>query len=249
MEIQNCDDMRDNRAIEAGASGYLKLLFPDLELTEEDFYKYCVNPAIELRQRVHDELCKMDREYRPVSMRSKTPDTFQLTHRPPEFVDHSEIELAPLKQSSQPIEDALTNTEEPDNIYLPTTEPELPEKTIHIQEGEMGHSYKSLFGDYLKGASFIHLIDPYVRMEFQVRNLLAFMGIIDTVDGSKELLLTTSSDDEYQQKTNSQKFDEIANSLADHGINFKYEFSSTTHRRGIELDNGWRIIIDRGLDI
>jgi ATP-dependent Lon protease len=34
-----------------------------------------------------------------------------------------------------------------------------------------------------------------------------------------------------------------------HGIEFSYDFSTTVHRRGIEADNGWKIIIDRGLDI
>ncbi len=71
MELTGSDDMRDNKAIEAGASGLLKLLFPDKNVSDSDFYKYCVNPAIELRQRVKDELCKMDKEYRPVQIKSK----------------------------------------------------------------------------------------------------------------------------------------------------------------------------------
>ena len=29
MELQNCDDMRDSKAVEAGATGLLKILFPD----------------------------------------------------------------------------------------------------------------------------------------------------------------------------------------------------------------------------
>jgi ATP-dependent Lon protease len=39
----------------------------------------------------------------------------------------------------------------------------------------------------------------------------------------------------------------IVGSLAD-GITFTYEFSDTIHRRAIELDNYWKIILDRGLD-
>ena len=95
----------------------------------------------------------------------------------------------------------------------------------------------------------MELADPYIRMEFQIRNLLAFIGIIDTVDGPVEFHLVTGAEDEYQKRINSQKFDEIAGSLEGHGITFTYEFSDTIHRRGIELDNGWRIIVDRGLDI
>ena len=86
-------------------------------------------------------------------------------------------------------------------------------------------------------------------MEFQIRNLMAFIGIIDTVDGPVNLHLTTSAEDDYQQKINGQKFDEIAGNVKGHGITFTYEFNNTIHRRGIDLDNEWRIIIDRGLDI
>jgi ATP-dependent Lon protease len=73
MEITGSDDMRDMKAIEAGASGLLKILFPNKQVEEHEFYKYCVNPAIELRQGVKDELCKMDKEYKSVKIVSKFP--------------------------------------------------------------------------------------------------------------------------------------------------------------------------------
>ena len=79
--------MRDSRAIESGATGLLKILFPHKTPSEEDFYRFCVNPALEMRQRVRDELSKLDREYTPVSMRSKYPDRFQTEHREPQFVE------------------------------------------------------------------------------------------------------------------------------------------------------------------
>jgi len=85
MELSNCDDMRDNRGIEGGATGLLKMLFPDRQPSDDDFYKYCVNPALELRQRVRYELCKLDREYVSVSFSSKYPDEFQQHHRDPVF--------------------------------------------------------------------------------------------------------------------------------------------------------------------
>jgi len=87
MHVENCDDMRDSKAIEAGATGLLKILFPNQEVSEEEFYHYCVNPVIEFRQRVRDELCKLDREYNPVTMRSKYPDAFQNNHRPATYIE------------------------------------------------------------------------------------------------------------------------------------------------------------------
>jgi len=94
MVLQDCDDMRDSRAVESGAAGLFKILFPDKKPSEQDFYRFCVNPALEMRQRVHDELCKLDREYSAVSMRSKYPDIFQIRHRKPQFVDPSTLDLA-----------------------------------------------------------------------------------------------------------------------------------------------------------
>lgn len=244
MELEHGDDMRDSRAIEAGATGMLKILFPHKEPTESEFYEFCVNPALEMRQRVRDELSKLDREYLPISMQSKYPDRFQTTHRKAAYVDPSEVDLTRL-----PITTEGDDEVEPVLSLGPAADsPSLEERTLRIADGDTGYSYRSLFGPYLKGASAIVLIDPYIRLEYQIRNLLSFIEIIDTVDGPVSLNLVTSADDDYQQRINEGKFSEIANGLAEHGISFTYEFNNTTHRRGIELDNGWHIIIDRGLD-
>lgn len=68
MRLVHCDDLRDRKAITRLATGYLKLLFPDLRPTPDEFREYCVRPAVELRQRVRDELHKLDPEYAKVSI-------------------------------------------------------------------------------------------------------------------------------------------------------------------------------------
>ena len=70
--LDGCDDLRDKKRIESTTSAYLKLLFPDLKLSKEQFEKYCVQPAIDLRQRVREELWKMDKEYKRVNIRVKS---------------------------------------------------------------------------------------------------------------------------------------------------------------------------------
>ncbi|HQG81749.1 MAG TPA: MIT C-terminal domain-containing protein, partial [Smithellaceae bacterium] len=60
---------------------------------------------------------------------------------------------------------------------------------------------------------------------------------------------TTAAENSYQEQTNAKKLDEIKDSLAKHGIEFSYEFNPAIHDRSIALDNGWRIIPGRGLDI
>lgn len=71
MHLSGCDDLRDKKAITRTATAYLKLLFPNLEVSNEEFTKYCVKPAIELRQKIRDELWKMDREYKKVNIKVK----------------------------------------------------------------------------------------------------------------------------------------------------------------------------------
>jgi ATP-dependent Lon protease len=194
MELINCDDMRDSRGIEAGATGLLKILYPDKQPSEEEFYRYCVNPAMEMRQRVRDELTKLDREYHPISMKSKYPDEFQRTHRAVSFVA-ADIEPESFQfnddKSGEEV-DLLEFFADDEQMETPTKEA-ASEKTLHISEGESGHSYQTLFGPYLVGAKSIYLTDPYIRLEFQIRNFLAFTGIINTDDGPMKLHLTTGA--------------------------------------------------------
>lgn len=68
MLLVNCNDLRDRKAIARLSSGILKLLFPDMKPTPEEFKHYCVAPSVELRQRVRDELHKLDPEYPTVSI-------------------------------------------------------------------------------------------------------------------------------------------------------------------------------------
>ncbi|MFC1714414.1 BREX system Lon protease-like protein BrxL [Candidatus Poribacteria bacterium] len=68
LKIVGTDDMRDKRAIDRLATGYLKLLFPDLNLDTDEFYKYCALPSVTLRQAIRDQLCRMDSEYKQESI-------------------------------------------------------------------------------------------------------------------------------------------------------------------------------------
>lgn len=73
LKVIGTDDMREKKAIERLAAGYLRLLFTDIGPTSSEFYEYCVKPSINLRQAVRDQLCKMDPEYKIVSISGKVP--------------------------------------------------------------------------------------------------------------------------------------------------------------------------------
>lgn len=55
---------RNQQAIRDISSGMMKILFPHGEVTDMEFWRYCVKPAIELRQLVWDQLYQLDAEYR-----------------------------------------------------------------------------------------------------------------------------------------------------------------------------------------
>ena len=51
------------------ASGYMKILFPDGSVSDEDFERYCVLPAVKLRQNIWEQLQVLDGEYRQYDSR------------------------------------------------------------------------------------------------------------------------------------------------------------------------------------
>lgn len=59
-------DLRDTRAIQRLACGYLKLLFPDVtNVSIEEFNEYCLQPAIALRSNIRRQMAIMDPEFSP----------------------------------------------------------------------------------------------------------------------------------------------------------------------------------------
>ena len=56
--------IRDQQAIQRSASGFLKILYPHLELTPMDYQRDCLEPAIRLRQIVRDQLYHLDDEFK-----------------------------------------------------------------------------------------------------------------------------------------------------------------------------------------
>lgn len=224
--LTESEDMRDNKAIGRLAEGFLKLLFPDLNVTTEEFNTYCVNPAIRMRQQIRDELSKIDHEFKWVTIRSDVPDEFQLSH-PTERPD-PEVEKAKV--------DPLDPGRQPD------------ERTVDIVEGQRGISFEKLFLPYLKGATEIKVFDPYVRLQYQVFNLMSFCEVLEPQGGPVKLSLVTATD-QYHEDEITTILTDLKKGLSRDDIEFDFNFDPNLHDRWIETDTGWRIILGRGLDI
>ncbi len=64
--MESYGDLRDTRAVQRLACGYLKLLFPNLEtVTMEEFDEFCLQPAIALRSNIRRQMAILDPEFSP----------------------------------------------------------------------------------------------------------------------------------------------------------------------------------------
>jgi ATP-dependent Lon protease len=63
IRFESTMSIRDQNAVVANASGLLKILFPDLRVSRDSFYNFCVFPAVQMRQIVRNQLWKLDEEF------------------------------------------------------------------------------------------------------------------------------------------------------------------------------------------
>lgn len=131
--------------------------------------------------------------------------------------------------------------------------PDLQEKHLTFQENQKGVSYDSLIGPYLKGASVITVTDPYIHLFYQVRNFMEFLETVVKQKAPDEEvtvhLITT--EDEFKGEQQREHFEKMKESTGAVGVDFSWEFDRTgaLHARHIVTDHGWKISLDRGLDI
>ncbi|MCX7598038.1 MAG: BREX system Lon protease-like protein BrxL, partial [Armatimonadetes bacterium] len=58
-------DLRDIVAVQRIAAGLLRVLFPDLRLSADEFERFCLEPAKRMRLLIRQQLAIMDSEYKP----------------------------------------------------------------------------------------------------------------------------------------------------------------------------------------
>lgn len=250
---------RDHLAIRKTFSGFIKLLYPDGNFTQEEAMEI-VDFAGESRKRVKDQLYIIDETFR--ADRPATFEYLRVADARTINVDTLEnIENGIVPQPAEPVEeehDELPDTtEEPTPVRVrrprigeSSQQAVLMPKLIDVRANQKGVSYKSLFGEYLKGATRFDITDPFVRMPHQVDNLIELIHLIreatDNAEGIIITLNTNNNDDKIPEMIDI--FDGLKDDLATYGIEFAYRFEAD-HDRNIVLNNGWTITLGRGLDI
>jgi ATP-dependent Lon protease len=245
---------RDRDGINKTFSGLMKILFPHGGATKDEVEEL-LRFAIEGRKRVKDQLMRIDSTYGNVRF------TYQDSHGQVKPVTTLEEEEYPgyyhktiaEGEDGEIVEDAQPDSPHGPSESLAPAEPVLKEKHLTFQENQKGLSFDTLLGPYLKGATAITVTDSYIRLFYQVRNFMEFLETVvkhKAPDEEVSVHLVTTEDEfkGEQQKENFEKMKESASAV---GVNFTWEFdgTGTIHARHIVTDHGWKISLDRGLDI
>jgi len=264
---------RDRDAIFKTLSGYLKLIFPDGGETEDDI-EDMLRIAMESRKRVKDQLARIDSTYPDVDFHYTGSDgqkrsiTTVEEEEFPQFY-HLKPALDPKEQGDQVPETpagCATGEDDVAGASVIVSQPvqdqnkQVEPVTTVLKEGHQvftenrkGVSYDTLFGPYIDGASRIMVTDPYIRYFYQTRNMMEFVEMVIRRKAPEDQVavhLVTGADDGNvgQQR---ELLESISTACLGSGVDFTWGFdaSGTAHARDIVTDTGWKIVLDRGLDI
>lgn len=266
---------RDNRALQKTISGFIKLLFPTGQPTDEEFDEI-VEYAIEGRRRVKEQLNKRkpDEEYARINMSYINKDGNKVVVYCPE----SKYSRATQNPRKDPSVSVLTkNNEEPEGgkttiatvetvetsatvVSQTVVQPAIPvsnenllpkEKTVDIQYGDTGYSYDDLFADYLRGAKIVQLEEPYLSHGYQVTNLVRFIELLVKIGDCLIFKLITklgdTEEDSVYIKDSLQGIKETLADMEGNNMTMEYEFDENSHDRYIRTSNDWDITLGRGL--
>ena len=254
FELSSELSTRDKEGIQKTFSGLMKILFPEGNCSKEEAGEL-LGFAMEGRKRVKDHIVRLDSTFPPTRFSFSDLESGKETLvRTLEEIEYPR--LAGPKETGG----------SPDTVGEEDTDPTMEEvqggtgdetlksgEHVTVPENASGQSFAKLFGPWLKGANKITVEDPYIRHYFQVKNMMELLEVIHdlTPDGEHvEVALLTCSDDArcVEQDESLRKIEET---FMGSRISFSYKYDSTEklHARSITTDTGWKISLDRGLDI
>jgi len=252
FELSSDITTRDRDGVHKTFSGLMKILYPHQEFQDEEA-REALELAMECRRRIKTQIIKIDETFPVVefSYREKASGnvvgvrTLEEKQFPKLAVGGP---LPGLDGSGDGEDGDISGTEVPAS--------KLVSGEHHEYEDNMkGVSYHSLFANHLRDSRKITLQDPYIRKGHQVRNLMEFLSLcyqqIPDGEEGQVHLLTVAQDDVYSREHQQELLDEIVQNFSTSKLRFTYEFvpSNSLHARSVQTDTGWKISIDRGLDI
>lgn len=250
---------RDRDAVNKTFSGLMKILFPQGGATPEEIEEI-LKFSTEGRKRVKGQLFKGDATFEDVEFSYSDKDgktTKVVTLEELEYPKYFNQQVIGEEGSLPGLEPETIDTVVTPQVSASTEpvveEPVLKEGHFTISENQRGVSYDELIGPYLKDAKHITITDPYIRKFFQARNLMELMETIVREKAPEEEVVVSliTVEDDFMGEQQRDFLSQIQNEMFSVGIKFEYSFdnSGTQHARHIVTDTGWKISLDRGLDI
>lgn len=262
FEITSEVSTRDQTGFEKTFSGLMKIIHPDGNATPDEIEEL-LSFSMEARRRVREHILRIDDTfnrhdfiYRTLaggaSVTVLTPEEIQYpSFAGPRAKPAEELSAAAEASGPESPDGVSGEGQEEAGSLLLQVAPQ-PGHVI-VPENTKGWSYRRLFAQHLVGASKITINDPYVRQFYQARNLMEFLQMIHELvpEGDEvEVHLVTKSDPETCERQD-ENLNQMVTAFTGSRVAFTWELdhSPNFHARSITTDTGWKITIDRGLDL
>ncbi|MEI7666548.1 MAG: BREX system Lon protease-like protein BrxL [Synechococcaceae cyanobacterium ELA263] len=273
FEISSEVSTRDQTGFEKTFSGLMKIIHPDGKASKQEMAEL-LEFALECRRRVREQILRIDDTFKAndFTYRDLETDAVVTVLTPEEQQYPAFAGLRPLatqgsEQASEPAPGegtqaataktatppaASTAAQAETNTSHQQTSP-LKEDHLVVLENSKGWSYRRLFGDYLRGATEIIIRDPYIRAFHQIRNLVEFLRMVNEITPTGDEVtvhLITGSDQESMERQ-VENLGQVQDSFTDTSTPFSWEIDASPnfHARSITTNHGWKISLDRGLDL
>ena len=244
---------RDRDAVHKTFSGLMKIVYPHGEASTDEIEEL-LRLAVEGRKRVKDQILRIDSTMAEVKFGYL--DTAG-GWRPVTTLEEQEYPAYYHQRADDGGEPVAT--EGPTSFESESSQSEGRAEAFfeghrEFQENQRGVSFDLLFGAYFRGATEITITDPYIRRFHQARNLMELFEVIAAgKDSADEVVvkLITSEETESDELARKQLefLAKVRAGALGAGIHVEVEFDSSIHDRSIVTDNGWQILLGRGLDI
>lgn len=249
---------RDRDGVTKTFSGLMKIIFPDKNATEDEIAEI-LKFAIEGRKRVKDQIMRIDTTFPEVDFEfeNKSGETIKVKtteelQYPNLYYGKSNDEYTDSPETIEIQEEEKEEEKDAKISAEPKKQAEkFKEKHFVIEENQCGVTYEKLFAPIFKNAKHIEIIDPYIRNFFQTLNLMELLEVIEKYKPETEVVQVDliTSVDEFNEQSQNENLETIRESCFQMGIEFSFKYDAAIHARSITTDNGWKVLLDRGLDI
>jgi ATP-dependent Lon protease len=254
---------RDRDGVQKTFSGLLKILFPGGGATPEEI-RELLTLAMEGRKRVKDQLMRLDGTYPEVEFsftdragRVTLIQTLEELEHPRWYRRRVTEETGDAEPEADAVpHSGLTSSRTPAANVAPSAPADRTGAApghVTFAENQKGVSFDALLGPWLDGAAEITLTDPYVRVYHQMRNLMELLEVvaIRKPDGEDVRFKLITAPDPEDPDRQAGYLGQIRDGIAPLGVEFGWDFDGTSaiHARHLVTDTGWKILLDRGLDV